>query len=953
MPGYRCIRFLTFSLMIILSLGTAGNNPLIAGSNNTGSAAVVQRVVIVKFNADISDAGGLQKSDPRLAALLSENQIQALDPVFRQTPLRKTAAVPQNIYYARYSGDESPHSVAARLSRSPLVVYAEPQYIHFTHVLPNDSLYHRQNNYYNLVEAPAAWDVVKGENGSALIAIVDGGTQISHRDLQANIWSNPGEIPNNQYDDDGNGYIDDVYGWAFATESGDPTGYVNTPFNADHGTHTAGIAAAVTNNTSGVAGISWNARIMGVNAGYVSGDRSIVYGFPGIIYAAENGADVISCSWGRLGSPSLFEQETIDYATNLGAVVVAAAGNDASTLSHYPSSYRNVVSVANTDIYDNREASSNYGADIDIAAPGQFIYSTFNNNNYGYATGTSMSAPMVSGAVALVKTQHPDWSGIQAAEQVRVTGDSLSQFSGLFGKKRLNVRRAVTETAASVRLLDFTFTESNGNGIVEPGEQVEILVSLKNYLIPLQNLDLTLVSADPYLTVNEGNVAVSAMATLEEATTSTPFVCTVSASAPSSHKIQFDLQLASGSYRDTETFAITVLPSYGDITTNNLDLTITNVGRIGHIDPDKPEEGVGFRYKGGPNLLYEGALITGTAETRLSNAARSVGSANDQDFAVTPDGDININAPGILSDQESVGIFNDRQSNTPMPIEIMQTTYAWTDSSQNDYVIFLYVVKNKSAEALENFHFGLFFDWDIDGEFYATNKVGYDPLRKLGYCYDSGAGPATWVGVSSLSDVPVSFRAIVNDDTSPINPDWGIYDGFTDAKKWDAISGGVVYQDAGPEDVSFVIGNGPLNLPPYGIFRLAYAMIAGNDSVALVQHADSALAKWSGLQITGFENPGIEPSALTFQLMPNYPNPFNPDTHIEYRLKENGPIDLEIFDMRGQRVITLVKGYQKAGSYKTIWDGTNARGEKVASGTYILRLKTDKFVQSGKMQLLR
>ena len=164
-----------------------------------------------------------------------------------------------------------------------------------------------------------------------IIALVDGGTDIHHRDLQQNIWINDGEIPGNQVDDDGNGYIDDIYGWNFVNNSGDPTGSEITPVNQDHGTHTAGIASAVSNNHTGVAGMAWNAKIMGINCSDPGTDRTILYGYEGIKYAAENGADVINCSWGRSGIYSSFEADMIAYATSLGSVVVAAAGNEAST----------------------------------------------------------------------------------------------------------------------------------------------------------------------------------------------------------------------------------------------------------------------------------------------------------------------------------------------------------------------------------------------------------------------------------------------------------------------------------------------------------------------------------------------------------------------------------------------------------------------------------------------
>src|SRR5262249_41755021 len=144
---------------------------------------------------------------------------------------------------------------------------------------PNDPSYVFQANYFNSMKFPASWDIAKGSQGQAIVALVDGGTQWLHPDLQANVWTNPGEIPGNGIDDDHNGFIDDVHGWNFANDSNDPTGLPATPTNGAHGTHTAGIACAVTDNGAGVAGTSWNAKLMPINASSPSNDNIIAFGY--------------------------------------------------------------------------------------------------------------------------------------------------------------------------------------------------------------------------------------------------------------------------------------------------------------------------------------------------------------------------------------------------------------------------------------------------------------------------------------------------------------------------------------------------------------------------------------------------------------------------------------------------------------------------------------------------
>ncbi len=268
------------ALVIMMTILIAIPFYKISDAGSSKSIEMVPNIVVIKFIEDPHvEINKLPARDTELNDLLTKHAVTSLQPLVKNNRFTKSNSNIydlSNIYYATFSGNQSPAEVAANIELSPLIEYAEPKYIYYITAIPNDSLYHHQEAYYDIIQAPQAWDVVKGEEGQAIIAIVDGGTDISHPDLAGNIWTNDVELNGMVgVDDDDNGYIDDLYGWNFANQSGDPTGLESTPFNADHGTFTAGIVGAVSNNLTGVSGVSWNTKVMAINAGSNSLDRAI------------------------------------------------------------------------------------------------------------------------------------------------------------------------------------------------------------------------------------------------------------------------------------------------------------------------------------------------------------------------------------------------------------------------------------------------------------------------------------------------------------------------------------------------------------------------------------------------------------------------------------------------------------------------------------------------------
>lgn len=303
------------------------------------------------------------------------------------------------------------------------------------------------------IGAPAAWNSSSG--AGVVVAVVDTGIDYNHPDIAGNVWTNTKEIAGNGIDDDHNGYVDDVRGWDFVGSSYLTPHQSNNPIDHyGHGTHVAGTIAAVGNNGIGVIGVAWGAQVMAVKALDDTGTGTDSTLSQGILYAANNGADVISASWGGQGSSQAIG-DAVNYAYNLGAVFVAAAGNSSEdALNFYPANLWNVITVAASDPNDNLASFSNYGSKIDVAAPGVDILSLQASGTQlgpvvspGYIrlSGTSMATPHVSGLAALILAANPEYSNEEVRQAVRSSATDVgpSGYDLSYGYGRENAAAAV------------------------------------------------------------------------------------------------------------------------------------------------------------------------------------------------------------------------------------------------------------------------------------------------------------------------------------------------------------------------------------------------------------------------------------------------------------------------------------------------------------------------------
>ncbi|MCC7375741.1 MAG: S8 family serine peptidase [Verrucomicrobiales bacterium] len=349
----------------------------------------------------------------------------------------------------------------ARAQASGLVDWVEPDYILTAFRQPNDpefvsgAQWSLQNSGASSgtpdadIDATEAWDRVT-DASSIIVAIIDSGLLLNHEDLAANLWSNPTEIAGNGIDDDNNGIVDDVHGLNAITGTGDPTDDVG------HGTHVAGIIGAVGNNGRGTTGVAWKVQLMALKFLGPDGDGSTSAAIQCIDYARTHGARVINASWGGGGRSRSLEL-AIQRARSAGIVFVVAAGNDGSnndSTPTYPASYTtdNLVVVAATTRSDTLASYSNFGASsVDLAAPGSEIRSTWFSSTQAYAdaSGTSMAAPQVTGALALLSARYPQATYLQLISAIKSSVEPLPSLAGKVATGgRLNIARALSTLAS-------------------------------------------------------------------------------------------------------------------------------------------------------------------------------------------------------------------------------------------------------------------------------------------------------------------------------------------------------------------------------------------------------------------------------------------------------------------------------------------------------------------------
>ena len=449
---------------------------------------------------------------------------------------RSSAVGLERVYRVQWTSATPVEHAVAALAADVAVEYAEPDYVARPARIPDDPEYSSQWALAK-INAAAAWDAATGDP-NVIIAFVDSGVDLTHPDFAGRLWVN--DDPPNGVDDDLNGKVDDLNGWnVFANNNdiGDSNG---------HGSRVGGVAGAATNNGVGVAGMCWNCSLMFVNAMRANNVANYSDVASAVQYAASNGAQVINLSLGGYADSAVLRDAVREAA--ITALVVGSAGNDDNSTPFYPAAYPEVLAVAATDVNDQKAAFSNYGGWIDVSAPGQDIRTT-TRGGYDTASGTSLAAPLVAGLAGLIRSQQPAWTPEQVRWQILNTAVSLDSLNparaGQLGRGRIDAAAALATTPQARAAVESYAIDGQSNARPAPGQAFQLVLNVRNLWLSGQDLQGTLTSSDPYVTLTDASGAFGDIAPGQLGSNSgAPFGVTISGSAPYNHAFSFTLNLS-------------------------------------------------------------------------------------------------------------------------------------------------------------------------------------------------------------------------------------------------------------------------------------------------------------------------------------------------------------------------------------------------------------------------
>jgi serine protease len=861
--------------------------------------------------------------------------IESIEQLFpnHHTPLKSLHVSGQQkvdlsmIYQINIPVEQDLFETIDQLYKTGLVEYAEPYFLPHTFAsLPNDPFITSQY-YLQKIRALEAWSIASGDT-NVVIAIVDTGIDLYHPDLTGSIAYN-WDDPINGMDSDNDGYIDNFYGWDLGENRNLPQ--YNT---IAHGVHVAGIAGATANNGTGIAGVGLKSRLLPVKVSNLDGQ--MVKAYEGIVYAADRGAKVINCSWGGPMGAGQFGQDIINYAVlNKDALVIAAAGNSNNDVRIFPASYNNAMSVAATDVNDHKWNNSSYGPLVDISAPGANIFSTWTNGTYISSSGTSLAAPVVSGAAAILRAHFPHYNALQIAAQMKVTADNIDTiaanipYAGQLGAGRLNLYRALTETHHPFIMLTGLQYSADHYQKFHAGETFDLGAEFQNLLAGAENITAILSTQSPHIDIISGHTLLGNIQSLEKSDNFTsPFTIRVGESMPTSHRVNFTITFYTQdqSFAGKQNFSMLFNLDYLSLHINQIQTTINSRGNIGFNYPEY-SQGIGLKYNSANqnrSLIQCAGLVIGTSTSKVvDNIYGPIENSFNGSFSSLQNARMLANP--LKGDMQIVGSFNDSLAfSNKLGIKTDYNIYGFTKAPHDKYFVLEYHIINQSEATLNNLYAGYFADWALQDN--RNHRAAFDADHNLGYAFSIAGGNFT--GLQLLSHSGARHYAF---DNQGFNNSIRINDGFTSFEKFTALrssrnNAGVFDKD---NDISTLIGTGPFTLIPGDTLTIAFALMAGDHLKDLQQTALMAYQQ--------YHNPALNAQVESYQTLTQIsPNPFTDFFSLGYYLDKSSDVRIRIYNVSGQLTYDFIDKKQPPGLQRKTIETQNWQ-----NGTYLLQITTD------------
>jgi subtilisin family serine protease len=752
-----------------------------------------------------------------------------------------------------------------------------------------------------------------------------------------------------------------------------------------HGTHVMGIMAGVLDgDTVGVApDVEWGcAAVIDRGSGFTKTISDILDAFD---WAAnpdgdpETTADVpdaINHSWGV--PTGVFEAcdntfwQAIDNLEELGIVNIFACGNEGpnpNTIRNPAdrvSSPLNSFSVGavdhNNSSYPVASFSSRGPANCDstqikpeIVAPGVAIKSLRAGGGFKLMSGTSMAAPQVAGAVALLRQYNPDATAEQikhallmSAEDIGDPGEDNATGFGLIDlESALDYMPIPSHALIMYRGFEIV---DDGDEVIELEETVEMLVDIeiRNYdveglwgILGTYNQGISILSDSAYF----GTLSAGENLTND----SQPFVVTALSSITPGERVTFRLDFYNdaGDFMNNVYFEVVVGQSQQAASTTieneQLAVGVCNYGVIGLGEGSLIDMGEAGFTVDSSNYLAEFALLIADDQGRVSDAARDAsGQRSDNDFLADENSSLDIYTVGQMGDLEAVGSFSDGLAEDPIGLDITQDVQMFSDSDLQTALLVKYLITVQDGFAGLTICPGIIVDVDFPVEVSITEYIGFDESRNLSYFYETTTD--RHMGIGLVSGPSYSFAFLSN----PMDSNVGLSDSVKSAAVWSGVIAEPLPKSA---DFVTILSALPVSLSGGESTEVAFVIVWASSWSELLQKYDRAYGLYNSPTSADDDRPSSLPSGFT--LSQNYPNPFNPSTSIMFSVDREQHVALTIYNVLGQHVRTLVDGAVTAGFHDVVWDATDESGNSVASGIYFYRLDTGESHTTRKMMLLK